>query len=436
MTPPMRLLDRLKLHATARPTAVAYRDAATGDTLTWADLHRGVSVTAAGLPRRSVVMIRLANTPDFAVAFLAALAAGCCAFPVSPAESPDLVRDVADRAGVGVTLAAEGTTVRTGAARPPGLLLLSSGSTAAAKIVFRSAASLDAVCDQMVRAVGLTSADTVLATVPLCHSYGLEHGLLAPVWAGAGVSLCRGLDVETVRRELPRVTVVPAVPSAFEALARLDVTMPRARAYSAGGPLPAAVADACRDRLGLVVGQVYGATEIGSVTYGTTADGSVGFPMPGVTLRADADGQVMVAAPSLFDCYLGDEPNPTTADGFYPTGDLGHVDAAGRLHVTGRARLLIDVGGRKVNPLEVEGVLLAHPRVGGCVVVPVQQTATVARLKAIVEPRRPGPPPDVEELRAFARHRLAAHKVPRAIEVWPALPRSAAGKVLRQQVQA
>ncbi len=420
----MRLLDRLARHAADRPTAVAFRDAATGDTLTWAGLHAAVARAAAELSPESVAMLRLANTVEFPVAFLAALTAGCGVFPVSPAESPATVQAAGDRAGT--------------RADAPHLLLLSSGSTAAPKVVRRSAASLDAVCEQMVTALGLTSADTVLATVPLCHSYGLEHGLLAPAWAGAAVTLCRGLDLPIVRRELTasHCTVLPAVPPAFEALARLGGPLPWVRAaYSAGGPLPPVVAAACRDRLGLTIGQVYGATEIGSVTYTADADGSAGYPMPGVTIRTDADGQVMVAAGSLFDGYLGDE-NPTTPDGFYPTGDLGHVDAAGRLHVTGRAKLLIDVGGRKVNPLEVEAVLLAHPLVAGCVVVPVAQTDTVARLKAVVEPRRPGPTPDVEDLRSFARARLAAHKVPRAFEVRDALPRSAAGKVLRQQVQA
>ncbi len=407
----MRLLDRLAHHAATRPTVVACRDAAGGASLTWAELHRRVIDAPSVGP---IVTISMANTLDFPVAFLAALAAGHSVLPVAPRESAAAVRSV-DVGG-------------------SNLLLLSSGSTGTAKVVVRSAASVDAVCEQMVTAIGITAGDHVLATVPLCHSYGLEHGLLAPVWAGATTTLCRGLDVPTVRRELmeSRITVLPAVPSAFEALARLDVAVPHVRAYSAGGPLPPSVAAACRDRLGLTIGQVYGATEIGSVTYGEDTDGSVGRPMPGVTIRIDEDGQVMVAAPSLFDGYLG-EANPTTADGFYPTGDLGHVDEQGRLHVTGRVRLLIDVGGRKVNPLEVERVLMDHPAVAGCVVVPVQQTATVARLKALVEPRGVV---DLEELRAFARGRLAAHKVPRSFEVRDALPRSAAGKVLRMQVGA
>ena len=417
----MRLLDRLADHAARRPTGVAYRDVAAATTVTWAELHAAVRSRRAG---GRVEVIRSGNTIDFAVAFLAALAGGRAAFPISPHESPAVVDAAVSRLG-DVPLGRE-------------MLLLSSGSTGAAKIVRRSAAAIDAVCEQMVAAIGLTPADTVLATVPLCHSYGIEHGLLAPVWAGAAVTLCRGLDVPCVRSELAggRATVLPGVPSVFEALARFGDPIAGVRAaYSAGGTLPDSVAIACRDQLGLPVGQVYGATEIGSVTYGDAADGSVGRPMPGVALRTDADGQVLVAAASLFDGYVG-EPNPTTPGGFYPTGDLGHVDPAGRLHITGRARLLIDVGGRKVNPLEVELVLAGHPQVAACVVVPVAQTATVARLKAVVEPRRPGPPPDPEQLRAFARERLASYKVPRTVELRDALPRSPAGKILRQLVSA
>ncbi|MGN6627830.1 MAG: AMP-binding enzyme, partial [Tepidisphaeraceae bacterium] len=123
-------------------------------------------------------------------------------------------------------------------------------------------------------------------------------------------------------------------------------------------------------------------------------------------------------------------------DGFFPTGDLGHMDAAGRLIITGRSRLLIDIGGRKVNPLEVEGVLCQHPGVRECVVISMRQSETIRRLRAIVVPEDQSAAPSVESIRQFARARLAPFKVPRQIEFWDALPRSATGKVLRQQLEA
>jgi acyl-CoA synthetase (AMP-forming)/AMP-acid ligase II len=148
-------------------------------------------------------------------------------------------------------------------------------------------------------------------------------------------------------------------------------------------------------------------------------------------------GHVAVSAASMLRGYLGDDHSPTTIDGFFPTGDLGRLDERGNLTITGRIKLLIDVGGLKVNPLEVEQVLAEHPGVATCVVVPVRVSETVSRLKAIVTPR-----PDVAEplepaaLRSFARSRLAGYKVPRVFEVRDRLPTSATGKILRHLVKA
>jgi long-chain acyl-CoA synthetase len=98
-------------------------------------------------------------------------------------------------------------------------------------------------------------------------------------------------------------------------------------------------------------------------------------------------------------------------------------------------KLLIDIGGRKVNPLEVESVLRRHPDVGSCVVLPVRLSDTVQRLKAIVTPVRPDVEISVSGLRQFVRSRLSGYKVPRVFEIRPSLPTSPAGKVLRRMVE-
>jgi long-chain acyl-CoA synthetase len=257
------------------------------------------------------------------------------------------------------------------------------------------------------------------------------------------------------------ITIFPGVPFMFEMLAehggRSGARFASLRrAYSAGGPLPRGVADAFRERFGVTVSQLYGATEIGSVTYADPdlpgfAPASVGQAMKGVSIRIlapdarDASeplptgepGHVAVLAASMLRGYLGDEPSPTTIDGYFPTGDLGRLDQHANLTITGRIKLLIDVGGLKVNPLEVEQVLAEHPGVATCIVVPVRVSETVSRLKAIVTPRPDAADPlEPASLRAFARSRLAGYKVPRVFEVRDRLPTSATGKVLRHLVEA
>ncbi len=136
----------------------------------------------------------------------------------------------------------------------------------------------------------------------------------------------------------------------------------------------------------------------------------------------------------MFSGYLNNTAE--LIDGYFPTGDIGYVDDAGRLFITGRLKLLIDVGGLKVNPLEVESVLMRHAAVEDCIVVPLRQSETVLRLKAIVTLRAGSTDLPIDELRELARQHLSAYKIPRVFEVRDSLPRSAAGKVLRHLVEA
>jgi long-chain acyl-CoA synthetase len=134
----------------------------------------------------------------------------------------------------------------------------------------------------------------------------------------------------------------------------------------------------------------------------------------------------------MLDRYLeGDAP---ILDGFFLTGDLGRLDERNRLWITGRLKLQIDVGGLKVNPTEVESLLLEHPAVADCVVLPMPISDTIGRVRAIVVPR-PSASPTTEELRHFLSARLAPYKIPRVIEFRDTLPRSAVGKVLRREVE-
>ena len=147
-----------------------------------------------------------------------------------------------------------------------------------------------------------------------------------------------------------------------------------------------------------------------------------------------ADGEVQIMAPSMFSGYV-DERIDLSDGGFFPTGDLGRITERGDLVITGRSKLLIDVGGLKVNPLEVEEILSQHPGVAECVVVPIRLSETISRLKAVITAHDPSDPPNADAVRGFARERLAGYKVPRVIEFRESIPKSPTGKVLRQMLQ-
>jgi len=252
------------------------------------------------------------------------------------------------------------------------------------------------------------------------------------------------------------VTILPGVPSLFEFLAdRGDgrAAFPALRcAYSAGGRLPASVFEACCERLQLRVGQLYGSSEVGSVTFNDPHapnhdPRSVGFCMEGVsvrivdptTQRLDAplapgiEGELAVRAPSMLKAYVGERDVPTRDD-YFLTGDLARVDARGSLTITGRTRLLIDVGAFKVNPLEVEAMIEQHAGVRACLVLSAPVTDTISRVRALVVPHDLNNPPSSDSIRRFLRSRLSPHKIPRAIEMVASLPTSPTGKVLRRNV--
>jgi acyl-CoA synthetase (AMP-forming)/AMP-acid ligase II len=473
------LLSRLAAHVAERPRSQAYRLGSAG-ALTYGELGGAVASLASllqrHLPPGAVVVLSCGNRLEYPIAFLGILAAGCAAFPISPdAADAEILRAagqanalgvIGDERAIGllgastrIAIPIAGVRSNTGGVLQPSpsgdLLLQSSGTTATPKIVRRTGKSLDSVASAMVDAIGFTTGDRVLMTVPLTHSYGLEHGLLAPVWAGSCVHLCGLLPLSELCSEMrdAEITVLPGVPSTFEMLAASSERCMTARtvrvAYSAGAPLPRAVFDHFAARFSVCVSQLYGATEIGSVTFNSARypfdPASVGKPMRDVSIRvvsldgkvsplsSGEEGQVTIRAASMFSGYF--DASTDLLDGHFPTGDLGYVDDAGRLFITGRLKLLIDVGGLKVNPLEVESVLMRHPLVQDCVVIPVRQSETLFRLKAVVTCRDPSAKPDINELRQLAREQLSPYKIPRMFEVRETLPRSSTGKILRHLVE-
>ena len=482
----LRVIDRLMSHGNRPAVRGAGSNAAD---LTYGELARRVDglVTRlrGALPGGAAVLLCYPNRADYLCAFLAVLAAEDSLFPV-PREStaPELARAVEHCSAAAAIISrdllpsignlfhamcplpelAEDAVLLTGSPWPSargsgsGLLLQSSGTTGEPKIVRRDGSSLDAVAANMVRACGFRPDDRVLAAVPLCHSYGLEHGILAPVWAGSCVHVCDGFDLANVLPELRDggITLLPGVPFMFELLCKTEGQsfLSLRRAYSAGGPLPTQVVGEFERKFGLRLGQLYGATEIGSVTFNDPNapefnPGNVGVPMAGVSIKildvenprldeplpSGVEGQVAIAAPSMLSGYVNGGSAPLLG-GHFLTGDLGMLDECGALTITGRLKLLIDVGGRKVNPAEVEATLRRHTQVGQCVVVPIRLSDTVCRMKAVVTPARPDAELSAQDLRRFARQRLSAYKVPRVFEIRPSLPTSPAGKVLRHLVEA
>jgi len=420
---------------------------------------------------QGALLVEAPGQPETLVALLAGFWAGRSVLPVAPqtphSELAGLVERVGAESAIGSPAFLEGLPAKlreripaaeipTSSARAvadtsrpratASLLLQSSGTGGPPKIVRRSGEALGVVGSNVAQALSLCEKDVFLLSIPLYHSYAMDMFSAALV-AGCALEIHEGFVSARVRKALreAEISVWPAVPVMLDALSRGQSPEAPASALrhviSAGSPLPRRVYDQFEASHGIRVAQLYGASEFGSITCGNPASpgfdpASVGRPFAGVDVRVDpagGEGEVLVAARSMMAEYLG-EPPPLDGRAFLRTGDLGRLDEDGSLTLTGRIKLLIDVGGQKVNPLEVEQVLEEHPEVSEAVVVVVPWSDTSDRHRAVIIPEK-SCSPDVGELRRFAQRHLSAYKVPRSFRVRHELPRSATGKVLRGQLQ-
>jgi long-chain acyl-CoA synthetase len=332
----------------------------------------------------------------------------------------------------------------------------SSGSTGRPKRVPRTHGQCVAEA-ALYGSLGLTHEDRIFSAVPMFHTWGMGSSLFGSAASGASIVILedphpfllkRRRALELIERE--RATVFPGVPFNFrlmaEAPAGADLSSLRL-CFSAGTALPRASFEAFGERFGVLVRQLYGSTETGMITANMSDDPvatfeSVGAPVQGVQVEIVDDdgtpvpdgetGEVTVSSPASTSGYADAEEANREAfrEGRFFTGDLGRLDSDGLLHLEGRKKLLIEVGGYKVDPIEVQDVIGAHPCVSDVVVVGVPgESAGEETVKAVVVPAE-----DCEagELLSFCRERRADYKVPRTVEFRDEIPKSPLGKVLRK----
>jgi long-chain acyl-CoA synthetase len=332
----------------------------------------------------------------------------------------------------------------------------SSGSTGRPKRVPRTHGQIAAEAD-LYGALDVGSDDRVFSAIPFFHTWGMGACLVAPTTWGATVVILedpnpfllkRHRALELIERE--RCTFFPGVPFHYQLMAdapgNADLSSLRL-CFSAGTALARETFDAFGEKFGVLVRQLYGSTETGFMAANLDPDpvatfASVGRGIGAVDLQVVDDegvplppgevGEVTVASPAMTAGYsdLPDVNAQAFAGGRFQTGDLGQLDSEGRLMITGRKKLLIEVGGYKVDPIEVEDVVVAHPHVREAVVVGVPgQRPGEETVKAVVVPRSEV---TERELIDFCRERLANYKVPQAVELREEIPKSPLGKILRK----
>jgi long-chain acyl-CoA synthetase len=478
------------LRAAAEPDGPAVADATT--TLTNADFARRVRSVAAqlaweGVAAHDVVGLRLTNRVEFVIVLFAAWRIGATVTPVNPALTPaEASRQLAD-ADAKLHVIEDGSEplpdiasiavselrydLTPGGAAPDrdpravddvdtlALLIYTSGTTGVPKGVMLDHANLDAMAEMGRAALQLDASDRCLLILPLFHVNGIVVSVLAPLLAGASVTIAErfspGSFFETVERVRP--TYFSAVPTIYNMLGALpDDVRPDTSSIRFGvcgaAPASAELLSAFEARYGFPLVEGYGLSE---ATCGSTINpvdgprkaGTVGLPFPGQELRITAAdgtplpqgavGEVTVSGPNVMRGYLG-RPEETAAvltDGWLRTGDVGRLDEDGYLTIVGRSKEMIIRGGENIYPKEIEDLLLSDPAVLEAAVVGVPDDTWGEVVAAFLQPR-PGMAVDLDAIKELCARELSPYKRPISLTVLEALPKNAVGKLDKRSLRA
>lgn len=437
------------------PRAAALIDGGTGQVTTRAGLlarARSVSreLADAGISAGDVLAVQLPNSVDFVAAWLAALEARLVMAPIDRDAPETEVGSILSHFGIkGLLYRPDravpryAITTRPATRRPPlppdaRLIKLTSGSTGKPKGIVASEANLLADCRNICSTMLIAATDTNLGAIPFSHSYGFSNLVSPLIVQGTAVVISNDYLPQSIidLANQHRCTVAPLIPMVFEHLA----SVPRGHGefqsvrtfISAGAPLPAAASRRFRERFGIDIHSFYGCSECGGITYdreGAAVErGSVGTAMNGVHLDVRAS-RVTVHSASVSHGYLLDEKTFQPLEhGRFLTDDLVEIRDDGEVVLTGRASDLINTAGRKVNPREVEQVIL---QIDGVRQVKVYGEPAGARGEVVAAAIVGNPDLTREQIREYCRTRLSLHKVPRIVKLIEAIPVDERGKVKR-----
>jgi O-succinylbenzoic acid--CoA ligase len=405
-------------------------------------------LAARGAAPGERVAIALPAGLDFAQALHACLLLGAVAVPIDVrlttrertqlARGAALVDEPLPRARAGANAGASGAPRATHDLDAVAAVLHTSGTSAAPREVeltygnFLWSALASAV------ALELDPRERWLCALPVSHVAGLSILLRSAIYATTAVVHVR-FEADRALHALraQRVTLVSLVATTLARLLDAGLERPATLrcALTGGGPVPVPLRERAH-AAGVPVSLTYGLTEACSqVTTTPTRSLQRDGPMPGPALfctrvriaGAAHEGEILVGGPTV-------APRACARDGWLHTGDVGHLDARGRLHVTGRQADTIISGGENVAPAEVEAVLETHPDVLEAAVIGREDEGWGESVTAIVV-ARPGRAPQTQELRAHCALALAPYKVPREVVLRSAaLPRTRSGKLQRRKL--
>ncbi|HSU75455.1 MAG TPA: class I adenylate-forming enzyme family protein [Burkholderiales bacterium] len=453
-------------HAAERPEAPAVVSPA--GRLTWRALHERVLRVAQGLKDKGIdagdiVAVQLPNTPEFLLVHLAAARLGAVMCTVHMPYRGAEIEAILAHSGASLffTSAYPFTELETAAplpashpapdARDAFLLLYTSGTTASPKAVPHPYRTLLGNSRMGAREHGLSQHSKILCAAPLSHLYGLYS--LHCAWAVGACSVLLPAYkpdelAQTIERERP--SALWAGPAHMAACRnaglfdRHDWSSLELAIVSGSIAPPALMREVATKLPRCALTQLWGMTELQAGLYTRPSDAlersatSVGRPSPGTELRLAADGELQVRGPLAFSGYYKNDDATRVAfthDGWFRTGDLA-VERDGYFAITGRSKDIINRGGVKFNPADVEALLDAHPQIQQAAIVPMPDAVLGEKACAFVTLRPGCDAPSLDDVvRYLLGREIAKNKLPERLVVIPEMPLTPTRKIIKTKLR-
>jgi long-chain acyl-CoA synthetase len=463
------------------------------DEITFDQLLRRTSGIATRLTREfgvkpgDRVALWMKNCPEFIPAYFGIHAAGAVVVPINNFLKPDEVAFIARDAGVKTIIVDESLSegvaklaallpdVKTLRAEEGGeaewsdtmpgfasdkdrlaVLIYTSGTTGHPKGAMLSHSNLLSNVESCRQVLAAVDHDRFVVLLPMFHSFMMTVGMLLPVLVGGSLLLIKSVHPpKNVMAEIFQRggTILPAVPQFFRALAHAEIppNFPLRLCISGGAPLPAEILKEWTEHMPIPLIEGYGLSEASPVVAlnpirGPWKSGSIGRAIPDVEITVQDEegkqlavgetGEICVRGPNVMLGYWNqpDETTRSIRDGWLLTGDVGHGDADGYFFITDRKKDMLLVNGINVYPREIEEIIYRFAGVKEAAVIGVPDARRGEQPVAFVSAKE-GATLDAKAIQQFVRERLADYKVPKQVNVMPALPRNATGKILKTELR-
>jgi long-chain acyl-CoA synthetase len=300
--------------------------------------------------------------------------------------------------------------------------------------------------------------ERMLAVLPPFHIYALSVNMLLGLSLGAELVLHTRFDTAAVVKDITdkKVTVFCGVPTMFVAVLGLPGVTPGDLASlktctSGGAPLPVEVQQQFQELSGCRLCEGWGMTETSPTGTFTPPDGPVkpgscGIPLPGVEfsfgdvanpgeyVALGEKGEILVRGANVMKGYWKSAQNAFTSDGYFPTGDVGYMDADGYVYIVDRTKDMLLCGGFNVYPRVIEEAIYQHPGVAEASVIGIPDPYRGQQPKAFVKVKEGAAAPTLDEMKLFLRDKIGKHEMIGALEIIADLPKTAVGKISKKDL--